>query len=227
VQKLKVPEGKADVVVFDEKLRGFGVRKFAKGHASYFVKYSVNGKPRKATFGPVVEGNLKAMRLEASEVLAKARRGIDAFAEKRAEAEATARLKTLGQLVPEYLAVREKGDNKWEPLKPKTFVEFARCLNKSWQPLHDKLITEITRDMVERQGDAVADAVPTKRGHAASKSGAVTANRAHTALAGLFKWAIKSGYVTGVNPTDNIDPLIEHSRKRVRADRAWARSGER
>jgi integrase len=43
----------------------------------------------------------------------------------------------------------------------------------------------------------------------------VTANRAHTALAGLFKWAIKSGYVTGVNPTDSIDPLIEHSRKRV------------
>jgi hypothetical protein len=110
VRTLKVPEGKPDITVFDKNLRGFGVRKYAKGHASHFVKYSIGGKPKKATLGRAVEGNLKAMRLEASEVLAKARRGIDAFAEKKAAAEATARLKTLGQLVPEYLAVREKGD---------------------------------------------------------------------------------------------------------------------
>jgi hypothetical protein len=71
--------------------------------------------------------------------------------------------------------------------------------------------------MVEKQRDAIAAAVPTKRGHAASKSGAVTANRAHGACRAL-QWAIKNGYVTGVNPTDNIDPLIEHSRSRVLLD---------
>src|SRR5262249_22605084 len=63
VRKLKVPEGKLDVVVFDEKLPGFGVRKYAKGHACYFVKYSIRGKSKKHTLGRVVAGNLQAMRL--------------------------------------------------------------------------------------------------------------------------------------------------------------------
>src|SRR5262245_60772953 len=81
VQALKVPEGKLDIQVFDEKLPGFGVRKYAKGHAVYIVKYSVNGRPKKATLGPVVEGNLKTMRLAADEYLRDARAGKDRRAE--------------------------------------------------------------------------------------------------------------------------------------------------
>ena len=53
------------------------------------------------------------------------------------------------------------------------------------------------------------------RDEIASKSGAMSANRAHTALAGFFKWAIKNGYVTGAKPTRDIDPLRERSRSRV------------
>jgi hypothetical protein len=70
VQALKVPEGVNDIQVFDDKLPGFGVRKYAKGHACYIVKFSVRGKQRKQTLGRVVAGNLKAMRLEASNILA-------------------------------------------------------------------------------------------------------------------------------------------------------------
>jgi len=33
--KIKVPEGKRDVLVFDDSLPGFGVRKFASGKASF------------------------------------------------------------------------------------------------------------------------------------------------------------------------------------------------
>src|SRR5262245_63184975 len=132
VQALKVPEGKLDIQVFDDKLPGFGVRKYAKGHAVYIVKYSVRGKSRKQTLGRVVPGNLKAMRLEASGILAKAHQGIDAVAEKKAEADAAARLKTLGELVPIYLEVREKGDQKWEPLRPKSLIDVTRYLTKSW-----------------------------------------------------------------------------------------------
>jgi len=68
VRTLKVPKGEPDVWVWDEKLPRFGVRKYAKGHASYMVKYSVAGQQRKRTLGRVVAGNLKAMRLEASAI---------------------------------------------------------------------------------------------------------------------------------------------------------------
>ena len=73
--KLRVPPGARDVQVFDDELPGFGIRKFAKGHASYFVKFNVGLQQRRKTLGKVVRGNLKAMRLEASGILAKARLG--------------------------------------------------------------------------------------------------------------------------------------------------------
>src|SRR5215467_7212106 len=150
LQKLKVPEGKLDVVVFDEKLSGFGIRKFAKGHASYIVKYSIRGRSKKHTLGRVVAGNLQAMRLEASAILAKAHQGIDAVAEVKAAAEVAARLKTMGELVEPYLKLRETGDQKWEPLGAKTLADHTRYLNKSWLPLHSIPVEHITRDMVEK-----------------------------------------------------------------------------
>jgi integrase len=204
VRKLKVPEGDKDITVFDKNLRGFGVRKYAKGHASYFVKYSINGRSRKATLGPVVEGNLKAMRQAAVDYLRDARDRKDRRAELKAAAEAVARLKTLGELVPIYLALREKGDQKWEPLKPRTLVDFTRYLTKAWAPLHATPVEQITRQMVEKRRDEIAK-------EARTGNGAVTANRAHTALAGLFKWAIQN---VSAKPTGDIDPLKEHKRKR-------------
>jgi|SRR5262249_6171571 len=110
VQALKVPEGAKDIQVFDDKLPGFGVRKYAKGHVVYIVKYSVRGKSKKHTLGRAVPGNLKAMRLEASAILAKAHQGVDAVAEVKVAAEAVARLKTLGELVGPYLKLRKTGD---------------------------------------------------------------------------------------------------------------------
>src|SRR5262249_40715882 len=88
---LVVPEGAGDVQVFDDKLPGFGCRKFKSGAASYFVKYNVGTQQRRKTLGRVVDGNLKDMRKEASRVLAKAHLGIDVVGEvKAAEAAALA-----------------------------------------------------------------------------------------------------------------------------------------
>ena len=134
------------------------------------VKYSVRGKQRKQTLGRVVLGNLKAMRLEASNILAKAHQGIDAVAEGKAAAEAAARLKTLGELVGPYLELREKGDEFWSKVRPKTLVD-VRNLAKSWQPLHGEPVEKITRQMVKRRRDEIA-----------IKSGSVSANRALAAL---------------------------------------------
>ena len=84
--KLSVPDGQRDIQVFDDALPGFGIRKFASGKASYFVKFNVGTKQRRLTLGKVVQGNLAEMRKRASTVLSKARLGQDTVAEKRAAA---------------------------------------------------------------------------------------------------------------------------------------------
>ena len=102
--KLQVPVGKftkpnkkgkgggkpiRDIQVFDDELPGFGIRKYDNGAAVYFVKYNVGTQQRRKTLGAVVRGNLKAMRLRASEILAQATLGTDVVAVAKAAAKPT------------------------------------------------------------------------------------------------------------------------------------------
>jgi hypothetical protein len=41
IRSLRVPEGAKDVQAFDDSSPGFGVRKQASSHATFFVKYSI------------------------------------------------------------------------------------------------------------------------------------------------------------------------------------------
>jgi integrase len=200
--RLKVPEGARDMQVFDDELPGFGIRKFAptkqhpSGLASYFVKFNVGKQQRRKTLGKVVRGNLKAMRLEASGVLAKARLGTDVVAV--AKAAAARNVATLGDLVPKYLDARES------ELRPKSLTEAKRYLDRSWLPLHKLPIDAITRQNVVTVVDDVA-----------AKSGKVAADRARMALSALFGWAIDKGYLD-VNPTLHVKARAQgKSRERV------------
>ena len=102
-ERVKVPPGKRDVLIFDggheDAVRGFGIRKSASGEAYYFVKYNIGRKQRRQSLGSVTRGNLKAMRVLASEVKARARLGQDIIAEKEA-AKSKPATTILGQVVP-------------------------------------------------------------------------------------------------------------------------------
>ena len=183
--RIRVPDGHRDVLVFDSELPGFGIRKFASGRASYFVKYNVGAQQRRHTLGTVVAGNLKAMRLEASAILAKARLGEDVIAAKRATE--SRRITSLGDIVPLYLKARES------EMRPKPYRGISDYLQKSWKPLHGFAIDAIRRSDVVR----IIDDIETN-------SGKVSADRARTALSTLFAWAIDRGYSIDANPTLNI-----------------------
>src|SRR5262252_9158289 len=86
IRSLQVPEGDKEVQAFDDDLPGFGVRKFASGKTSLFVKYSVGAQQRRKTLGPWVAGTLPAIRKEAAVVLAQARLGKDVIGEARCSA---------------------------------------------------------------------------------------------------------------------------------------------
>jgi integrase len=204
IRTLQVPEGAKDIQVFDDAQPGFGVRKQSSGHTSFFVKYSIGTQQRRKTLGPFVPGALSGIRKEAAVVLAQAKLGKDVVGEAKKVQQEAKQAKRMGELVGPYLELREKGNEFWKPLRPKSHAEVTRYLERSWKPLHDKPINEVTRQMVrERRNEIV------------SESGAVSANRALAALSGLCGWAIEQEYIPGTNPTSDIKPLHEEDRERV------------
>src|SRR5215831_14689402 len=83
ISELRVPEGAKDGQVFDDAQPGFGVRKQASGHTTFFFKYTVGAQQRRKTLAPFVPGALAGIRKEAAVVLAQARLGKDVVGEAR------------------------------------------------------------------------------------------------------------------------------------------------
>jgi integrase len=194
--RLRVPAGARDVLVFADALPGFFIRKFESGKASYGVKFNVGIQQRRLTLGAVVPGVLAEMRRKASDVLARARLGQDVVGAKLAAA--SKHTITLGEVVPKYLAARE-GE-----LRPNSYAETQRYLQRAWQPLHEHAIDAITRQNIV----AVIDDL-------ARDNGKVAADRARMALSGLYGWSIERGYCD-CNPTMSIKARAQQSsRSRV------------
>jgi integrase len=187
--RLEVPDGARDIQVFDEELPGFGLRKFASGKASYFVKYSIGRQQRRLTLGPAIRGNCAEMRKRAELALARARVGQDTAKEKKVAADKGTL--TLGDLVPRYLKDREP------KLRPRYFAEIKRQLERDYSALHARALETVTR----RDVVTVVDTMATSQGE-------VAADRARTALSGLYAWAIERGYAES-NPTLKIAPRAE------------------
>lgn len=184
VSRIKLRAGERDRLVFDDVLPGFFIRVFASGAASYGVKYSVGRQQRRLALGAVVPGTLAEMRKKASDVLARARLGQDVVAAKKA---AAGKLATrLGELVPKYLAARK------EKLRPRTYLEVARHLERQWKPLHVHAVDAVTRAHI----GAVLDELETH-------NGAVAADRAKASLSTFCAWCIDKSYLE-VNPTTGI-----------------------
>jgi len=125
-----------------------------------------------------------------------ARRSQDVVAEKRvAKAKRTI---TLGELVPLYLRDREAA------LRPATYIEVSRYLERYWAPLHPNAIEAIQRREIVRVIDMIDD-----------EHGKVSADRARTALSAFFAWAVRRTYLD-LNPVQNIGRRAEgEARSRV------------
>jgi integrase len=181
-----VPKGRRDVLVWDTKTPGFFLRKFASGRAMWGVRYHVGQKQRRVhLFDASVRGTLAKARSQAADVRAKARLGTDVVVERDAAAEATAKAISLGKLAERYLADRRdakrpSGEPAW---RPRYYLEVERHLTKDWQPLAAAAMKNIARQDIVDVIDNIA-----------STQGRVAADRARTALSGLFTWAIDRGY---------------------------------
>jgi integrase len=205
VKTLEVPEGKKDKLWFDTKQRGFFIRKFESGKATYGVKYTCKGRQRRIKLGPALPGNLDKMRALASEAVAKATLGIDMAANAKAEAKAK-RKATLGDLLPTYLEIREKGspDKLWKKLRPNSLSDVVRYLKRAWHPFHALTPEAVTRQMVvDRMTEITAG------------SGPIASKRAHAALSTYFAWLIHNNHSSAANPTMGIKLAKEEPRSRA------------
>jgi integrase len=189
--KLVVPGDKKEALVFDDDLPGFGIRKFASGKASWFVKFNVGSQQRRVTLGNALAPKSYAdAKKRAGKILSDARVGIDArpaIEERKAKASAGAEAATVGELVPRYLkAVEKRLSRAW-------LVDVKRYLERSWKPLHAKAAETVTRAQIVNVLDVIEE-----------QQGATTADRARACLSAFFAWAIDRGHRSTLNPVGDI-----------------------
>jgi integrase len=200
IERLKLPEDRRELIVFDEGLPGFGLRVRAGGKRTWIAQYRLGLKQRRVTLGTVETVDPDEARKRARSALSKVQLGTDPQLEK-AEARAQAAV-TLGSVVDNYL-VRYAAKR----LKSGTFTDVERYLRRHWAPLSGLPVRKITR----------AD-IATRLARIADDSGGFAANRARATLSALYAWAIAEG-VTDANPVVGTRmPVDEIARDRVLSD---------
>ena len=166
----------------------------------FFFKYVFEGRKRRMTLGEYGEEEgkgltLKAARAAASTALADVQKGIDPGQAKQEAKHEYKKEPTIKDLI------RELWDRKLSKLKsgPATRRLLEKDLLKPWGKR--KVSNIKTRDIVLLL-DQVAERAP------------VTRNRLHTAINGLFSFAVSRGIID-LSPCANISRAEEKTRNRV------------
>lgn len=201
VDRLKLPPGKSELIVFDDTLPGFGLRIRAGGKRTWITQYRVGSKQRRVTLGTVNNCDADLARKHAKDALARVQLGQDPQAERTAARAPKAREMTLGELIDRYLPIADRG------LKASTFYGVQLHLKKHWQPLHNLELQNIERRHVAAE-----------LGRIAESSGLYGANRSRAALSALFSWAIGEGFADANPVIGTNKATAEVSRDRVLTD---------
>jgi integrase len=201
IAKYRPPEGKADHIVFDETLPGFGLR-FRDGKRTWLYQYATgSGETRingRLTLGAYPALSPAKARSTAEDLYAKVRLGQHPAAEKKARRIAAGDV--FGKLVTSFLRA------KHNELKAKTRVDYDRYLNVHAASLHGLPLASVDLRRIASLLDTVANT-----------AGTVSANRARSALSAMFVWALQRGMVDA-NPVAHTEKLTEKSRDRVLTD---------
>ncbi len=176
INRLQLPEGKNDLIVFDDALPGFGIRVRAGGKRVWIAQYRLGAKQRRITLGNVEAVDPDEARKLAKATLAKVHLGSDPQAEK-GDARARAAV-TFGAVGERYLSYA-KGR-----LKPRSYEEVERHLTKHWAPLRGLQLHKVTRANVAGRLNEIA-----------KDHGPFAANRSRASLSAMFGWAMRQGEV--------------------------------
>jgi integrase len=213
VERLNLPQGKSEVIVFDEALPGFGIRMRAGGKRTWIAQYRVGVKQRRLTLGTVETLDPDDARKRAKDALARVQLGQDPQAEKTAARAPKVHELTLSDAVERYLTYAAR------KLKTSTYSGIVLHLRKHWKPLHAQELRNLERRHVAAE-----------LGRIAKNSGPYGANRSRAALSALFAWAIGEG-LTDANPVAGTNKATDEiARDRVLSSNelsmVWQQAGE-
>jgi integrase len=196
---LKLPHGKTDAIVFDDRRPGLGVRVRLMASKvvsrTWVVQLRVAGRTQRHDLGPVTATPPKRARELADDIFGKVRQGVDPKAEKRAARGNAA--ETFGRLSATFLKAAEAR------LRPRSYAGVEYHIEKQLSPLDHDPVNAIDRKRVAEVLTRIAD-----------EHGAVSANRARATLSAFFTWAIGEGFADA-NPVNGTTKREEKSRDRV------------
>jgi integrase len=194
------PAGK-DHIVFDSELAGFGLR-YRNGRKTWVFQYAFgSGEGRvnaRMTLGEYPALPPAKARDTAEELYAKVRLGQHPAAEKRANRDE--HRNTFGRLVSGYLAFQKT------EVRPSTYVVAELYLNRYANALHGLPASAVDRKKIAELLETIG-----------KNNGAVSANRARSALSAMFSWAMRRG-LHDSNPVIGTEKRKERSRHRVLSD---------
>jgi integrase len=191
--------GVADLVHFDSRLPGFGIRIRDSGQHSWMVQYTIGRQKRRVVLGLMGALDPSKAFNTAKDLLAQKRLGRDPAIEK-AQARAKA-VETFGGLLEGFLERQEA------KLKPRSYEETRRYLQDYAKPIHPLPVESVERRTL---ASLLTKIEKTK--------GATTRNRMRAAMHTYFNWLAHEGYVSA-NPVGFANKAAEKgARDRVLAD---------
>ena len=204
VAKLELPSGKSEQTIYDDTIGGFGVRLRAGGKKTWVAVYRIGRQTRRVSIGDASVVSTEYARNAAREILSKARLREDVQARRNQERdrqEITVSA-VIEMYVDQYVAVRQKA---------RTQLETKRHLLVHWRDQHERPIHHLS------QRDIAAGLA-----RIAKDNGPIAANRARSAISGLFVWAMRQGLVDQNPVAATAPPSLEKSRIRVLTDQEIA-----
>jgi integrase len=198
IDSLKCPEGKRDMLVFDDEQRGLGVRVTASGSKTYLAQYNWHGQKRRIPLGSCSGLSLAKARDAVRAIMGDVAKGIDPAAERK-KARAHEAL-TLAALLSDWQALHLAGK------RPRYAAEAVRAVRNAFSRYLDLPAADLDRSTVVKTLDAMA------------RKGSV-AMAARTAAYGkaAYGWVVKRGAIFA-NPFLNLPVRPAERRERVLTD---------
>lgn len=193
IRTLGVPEGKSEESYWDTVVPGLVLRVRKSGHRGLEIRYDFGGKPERMSMGSLAILDLGRARASAKIALSRVRLGENVAALKNENRQRASI--TFGSKLETYLT------HKQNKLKPRSYLETVRHLNKHAKPLHPVPLERFE----ERNGHRVVADCLTK---IAERNGPGASDRARAELSSYFVWLMQKGLV-GVNPVINTGKASE------------------
>jgi integrase len=193
VDSLFCPGGKDRDIVWDDKLKGFGVIVYPTGLKTYVAQYRKDGRSHRVVIGKHGRLTPDEARKEAKALLGDVEKGANPALERRTKREAP----TLDKVAEGFLAYA------FAKKKTGTARGYDNALRLHILPqLGTKRLTKITHADVESLHTSMSERRP-------------QANRTLAVLSAVWSWAARHRHVdTASNPTKGVEKYRESARER-------------